>query len=249
MAASLIGAAVAAGTAAYTSSQAKKQAKNAQNAAYQGNQEYQAAVDRGINESQGYYDQGQNYLAGYRRSGEKATGLLEDILGFNGTDAQNNALAMYRSSPSSQLLGDVRGEAVRRTMGNAAASGLSNAGSTTESLARRLSDIELNNYYNYEGVAKGLSGQGLQAAGMSAQLAGSRGNAILGARSGQGSAAANSLMAGANAGNAAIGASTNAWSNFAGKASNIDWSKYFNSGSGSSGSGSGNNWRTIVYGA
>lgn len=243
MAAALIGAAVAGGTALYSANQARKQAKNAQGAAQQAGQDYVAAVDRGINESQGAYDESLNYLAPYRDMGQRSAGLIEDIIGINGTDAQNNALSMYRSSPSSQLLGNVREEAIRRTMGSAAAGGLSNAGSTTQSLARRLSDIELANYQNWESLPKGMVGLGLQAAGQSASIGANRGNAILGARSGQGSALASAGIMGANAVNAGIGAQTNAFSNAAGKIGAMDWSQYFKPGAGAA-TGTGNNFNT-----
>lgn len=235
MAAALLGAAVAAGTSMYS---ANRQAKTAKTAANQGYEQYKAAVDQGINDSQGYYDSAQGYLDPYRKSGERSTKLLEDILGLNGQEAQNSALAMYQGSPSAQIMKDVNSEAVRRTIGSAAAQGLSNAGSTTESLARRLSDVNLSNYYNWEGTAKGLSSQGLQASMGMSQNAMSRGQGILGARSSIGSAAASATQQGANATNAAWQSGTTNLMNLLGRYSQTNWGRNGNSGNG---------WTTTTY--
>jgi hypothetical protein len=220
--ATLGAAALGAGASVYS---ANKQAKNTQDAAGQSYDLYRQSVNEGLEKSKVYYDEAQGYLDPYRQAGEYSTQLLLDILGQNGPEAQARAKAMYESSPSAQLNQAVLDDATRRTLGSYAAGGLSNSGSATESLARRLSGLTLDDYHKWQGLAQGMSGQGLQAAGLSSQLAGNYGGQTLNALSGIGSAGAASTMWGANAENAAWQSGTNSFNNLLGMASKYNWNK------------------------
>lgn len=207
MAGSLIGAAIGAGASIYGAS---KQASAAKKAARQ----QQAGIERGINDSGQYYEEGQNYLAPYISAGAESADLLRDIRGDNGVERQNAALAMYQSNPSAQLLNDVNNEAVRRTIGTFAAGGNANSGAATEELGRRLSDIRLADYGNWQNLSKDLYGVGASAASNSASLAQNRGDSILNARTGQGTARASGTVGAANAQAAGLSGATN-WLSYA----------------------------------
>lgn len=223
MAASLIAAGIGAagsmGASWLGGNAAKKQQQQAVNASQEAEGRYRADVTQGIDESQGFYDQGQNYLAPYQQMGGRSATLMEDITGINGPEAQQSALAMYRSNPSAEIMSGVRDQAIRSTMGSAAAGGLSGSGSTTTALARRLSDLELGDFNNWSTRAGGMAQMGLQAATGGASLAGQRAGSILGARSALGSAGAASAMTQGNAGIAATGAQAQGWGSALGSSS------------------------------
>jgi hypothetical protein len=214
-------AAGAAGAAWIGGSYAKKQAAAAAAAAREAEERYRQQVEQGVGESGALYDQAQGHLAPYARFGDRANGLMEDIVGLNGRQGQDNALGMYRSNPSAQLLGDAREDAIRRTLGSHAAAGLSQSGGAAQSLARRTSDMDLNDYYRWQELPRGMAGQGMQANALAAQLAGQRGQQILAARSSTGAAGAGASMMTGNAQAGAFGSQGAAYGSFLGQASKM----------------------------
>ena len=185
---------------------ARRQQQAGINAANEAEARYRADIDRGIAESGEFYDQGQNFLAGMRQRGDRNADLLDDITGLNGPEAQQNALAMYRNNPSAALLGTAREDAIRRTLGSAAASGLSGSGSAAMALARRTGDMDLQDFYGWQANPRQMAGAGMQANALAAQLATQRGGQIMGARSSLGQAGAGASLMRGNAQIAGIGA-------------------------------------------
>jgi len=192
MAGSLLAAAIGAGASLLGG---KMQSDAAKAAAKQ----QQKAISQGITESQPYFEQGQNYLKPYIGAGTDSLGIINDIQGLNGPEAQAKALEMYKSNPSAALLTDVNNEAVRKTIGAHAADGSGNSGSATVDLAQRLSANTLNDYYNWQNLSSGLVNTGANAAGAGANLSQNYGDTILNARTGQGTAAASGTVGASNA--------------------------------------------------
>jgi hypothetical protein len=199
MAAALIGGAIAAGASIYGANKAAKSAKDAA-------RQQAAGIQKGIDESQGFYEEGQGYLAPYAESGAKYGSLLDDIIGVNGPEAQQAALAMYKSSPSSTLLDGAIAETVRTTGNQFSAGGGANSGARIRDLTERTAGLRLGDYNNWQNLSKGMYDTGAGASTAAAGLAGQRAGQVLGARTGQGTAqasgtigAANATMAGMNA--------------------------------------------------
>ena len=213
----LIGALVGAGASIYGANKAASSAKKAA-------RQQAAGIQRGIDESGGLYETGQNFLSPYVQQGERYAGLMDDIIGFDGPEAQENALEMYRGSPSARLLEDVKGETFRRGMNTWAAAGGANSGRSMEDLSRRMSDVTLQDYYQWQGLGKDMFGIGANAAGQASNLAMQRGRDILGARTGQGTATASGTAAGGLYGAAGMNAAGNYLANALGK---TDFSQYF----------------------
>ncbi len=244
-AAALLGsAAIGAGASLYSSNKAAKAQKQAgamgADAARQAAAQQQASIDRGISESQPYYQQGQNYLSPYVQAGQQSSDIMNDIIGLNGPEKQQAALGMYKSSPRANLLQQARDEAVRRATGEYAARGMSRSGALTQDLAERTSAMDLDQYGQWENLNSGLFNTGANAASAAGNMAVNRGNTVLDARTGQGTAGALGTMGAANytiGGN--IGASNanmagmngvNNWLQFAaGGAGQNDWLKNFGS--------------------
>lgn len=207
-AAALLGsAAIGAGASIFGANKAAKSAREA--AALQ-----QQGIETGINQSQPYYEQGQNFLAPYVKQGQQTGNLLNDIIGLNGPDAQARALGMYKSSPSANLLENARAEAIRSGQGQFASRGLLRSGALTEDLARRTSDLDLTDYYKWQGLGENTFNTGANAASRASGLAIDRGDTILGARTGQGTAAASGTIGAANANIAGLGGANN-WLQYA----------------------------------
>lgn len=217
MAASLIGAALGAGASIFGANKAASTAKSAAKQQAKG-------IQQGIDESAGLYTDAQNFLAPYTASGQRYGTLMDDIVGLNGPEAQARAKTMYESNPSSNLLGDVKDETFRRGMNTWSAAGGANSGRAMEDLSRRMSDVSLNDYYQWQGLGKDMFGTGANAANASANLASNRGQQILGARTGQGTALASGTAAGGLYNAAGMAGAGNYLANFLGK---TDFSKYF----------------------
>jgi len=171
----------------------------------------------------GLTQEGLNYLKPFASAGTDANNLLADIIGTNGPEAQQKALGMYKTSPSANLLQQVRDEMVRGTVGKYASGGLSRSGAITEDLTRRTADLDLGNYGNWENLIKGQGQQGLSAAGSM-----STGYGHLGAIKGSGIAGeANARSAGitnkANANANLWGGGLNLLANVAGFGMGNDW--------------------------
>lgn len=231
MAAALLAAGIGAGASIYNGRQQAKASKRA--VAGQ-----EASVERGVNESGVLYNQGQGYLAPYVDAGSGSLDLLRDIRGDNGVERQNGALQMYRTNPSAQLLDDVNNEAVRRTIGTFSANGNANSGAATEELGRRLSDIRMADYGNWQNLSNGMMNTGFNAANQSAGFANNRGETILGARTGQGLARASGIVGAANASAGGFNGAAN-WLNYGLGRSGNDFSNLFGKGYSGSLSGGG----------
>lgn len=245
MAAALLGAALSAGAGLYASNQVNKAAGNAAAAAGQAGKAQANGIRTGIKQSGKLYTSAQNYLSPYIDQGIEGSNLLRDIIGLNGPEAQGRALQMYQSSPSSSILDGVREEAVRRTAGEFASGGLARSGAHEEELARRMSDIDLSNYYNWEGLSKDQQQIGASAAGQASNNAMSRSGNLLGAYSDIGTAKAGGIVGGANARLAGTMGGMNYLANSAGTLAGMDFSKMFKPGN-MGGFGSGNDFSAMA---
>src|SRR5690606_27145239 len=78
----LIGALVGAGASIYGANKAASSAKKAA-------RQQAAGIQRGIDESGGLYETGQNYLSPYVAQGHRYAGLMDDIIGFGGSEGQD----------------------------------------------------------------------------------------------------------------------------------------------------------------
>lgn len=218
MAGSLLGPLIGAAGSIFGASKAASSAKKA--AAQQA-----AGIEKGIGESEGLYTESQNFLRPYVESGGEYAGLMRDITGLGGQEGSDRALGMYRGSPSAALLDDVKGEVFRRGMNTFAASPQgANSGRTIEDLSRRLSDVTLNDYYKWQDLGKDMYGTGANAANAAANVAANRGQQILGARTGQGTALASGTAAGGLYDAAGTAGAANYLANALGR---TDFSKYF----------------------
>lgn len=230
----LLGSAIiGAGSSLYSGNKTADAAKSA-------SRQQSRGIERGLTQSQPYYESAQNYLAPYVGSGQDTGNLLNDIIGLNGPEAQQAALGMYQSSPSANILQDVIANATRQTGGEFASSGLYRSGAHQEELARRLADISLGDYRNWQNLGAGLYNTGANAASRAAGLATGRGADILGARTGQGTAQASGTIGAANANIAGITGATNYLQNFLGKAGQNDFYGMFGNNATTSG------WSPVV---
>lgn len=127
--------------------------------------------------SQGYADARES-IQPFVETGGQAQNLIAQILGFQGQGGQDEALAAYEGGPSANILRDVLSEATRTTQGEFAAGGLSRSGAITEELARRLSNIRLDDYRNFQGLAENAATRGQNAAMAGADLATGEGTAV-----------------------------------------------------------------------
>jgi len=226
MVGSLIGPAIGLGSSLFGASRADKSADQAAAAAQYAAYQQQQGIKKGIKQSEPYYQAGQNYLSPYVTAGTEDTELLKDIQGLNGPEAQQRALAMYRSSPSSNILQDVLGETARRTAGEFSAGGLYRSGAMGTELGRRLSDLNLGNYGNWQNLAVQGAQTGASAGSVAGQLAHLRGKDILAARTGMGTAGASGTIGAANAQMAGTLAGNNYLMNAAGRVAGTDFSKF-----------------------
>lgn len=266
--AALAGAGATLGSAYMAKSSADKAAEQAAAASAQAGKIQSKHIQKGINALTDQYGQSrdditsglenaQNYLQPYVESGTQSTALLNDILGLNGQEAQASALGKYQSSPSANILKDVIDNTIRTTKGEMASQGLLNSGAMAESLGRRLSDVNLTNYFNWENLAKGMSSQGLNAANAAsgnemtagsnmASLGQNLGSNLLRAYTDMGTAKAGGLVGGANARLAGSQAGNQAMQYGLGQLAKTDFSNMFKTG-GDVGTGS---WLpTVTMGA
>lgn len=121
----------------------------------------------------------------YMRSGQGFLDIYNDMGGVNGADGQQRAGELYQSGPSANLLRAVMDQIGRQVEGRNAAMGSANSGAAAEELGRRLSDVQLGDYYNWRdqvtgGVDRGFNAVNAysnllsQAGGMAGNIAGQR---------------------------------------------------------------------------
>ena len=93
-------------------------------------------------------DQARTDLAPYMQAGTNALAPTQDLLGLNGQDAANAAMANYQQSPGYQFQFN---EGMRAVQNSAAAQGMLNSGATLKVLQTRgqqLGNIDFGTYYN-----------------------------------------------------------------------------------------------------
>ena len=98
----------------------------------------------------------------YAASGAASTADMQDLLGLNGPDAANAAMAKFQASPGYQW---ELGQGLRAVDAGAAAQGMLRSGATLkaeQTYGQGLADQEFGNYYNR---LSGLAGQGLTGLG------------------------------------------------------------------------------------
>jgi len=226
MVGALIGPAIGLGSSLFGASRADKSADQAAAAAQYAAYQQQQGIKKGIKESTPFYEAGQNYLSPYVTAGTENNELLRDIQGLNGPEAQQRALAMYESNPSNVLLKNSLAEIARQTGGELGALGLAHSGARTTETWNRSAPTILENYRNWQGLAQQGAQTGASAGGVAAQLAQQRGQDILKARTGIGTAGASGTIGAANAQMAGTLAGNNYLMNAAGRVAGTDFSKF-----------------------
>lgn len=222
----LAGPIIGAGASLLGMNRADKAADEAARAAQYAAQQQAAGYKKAEQVSTPFYNQARGDVEPYLKSGASSAALLDDITGVNGPDAQERALAMYQGSPLARLLSTAREEAVRRTGGEMAANGLLRSGAMTESLGRRLSDMDVTGFGNWQSVPLAMFGQGGQAAGSASQLAQQRGTQLGNWRIGKGAAQASGTIGAANAQLAGGLAGSNYLANLGGRLAGTDFSRF-----------------------
>lgn len=142
----------------------------------------------------------------YAAGGAVSTSDMQDLLGLNGPDAANAAMAKFQTSPGYQWQ---LGQGLRAVDAGAAAQGMLRSGATLkaeETYGQGLANQDFGNYYNR---LAGLAGQGLTAAG---GIATANQNLIAN-ETGNASAVNNALIGGANAQNSILGNTASGLSN------------------------------------
>jgi hypothetical protein len=157
---------------AFTGS-AQKKAINKSSAEAMGH--LQTGYDQARGDVTGYADKAQSYLSPYLQGGGQANALLASYLGVNGPEAQTKAMADFQNDPGYQAQFNAGVGALDRSAtargglySGAAMKGLQDYG---QQFARTAFNDRINQL-------SGFSGQGLQAAGGAAQLAGNTGNTL-----------------------------------------------------------------------
>jgi hypothetical protein len=216
IAAAVIPAVIGAGASIYSANQAASSAKKAARQQAKG-------IQQGIAESEPLYTEAQNYLSPYVQSGQEYAGLMRGVQGLDEESAAS-ARAAYDRSPSARVLEDTKAETFRRGMNTWGAAGGGNSGRAMEDLSRRTSDVALGDYWKWAGQGMGMYGTGANAANAASNLASNRGQQLLGARTGQGTALASGTAAGGLYSAAGTSAAGNYLANALGK---TDFSQMF----------------------
>ncbi len=142
----------------------------------------------------------------YLQSGQTGINYLQQAYGS--PDQQQQALQTYQGSPSYNLLQQAQEDAARRHQGTYAAQGMGNSGAMVESLGRRLSDMSLSDYYQYQQGAQNLGSLGqntaLNAGGNILQSYGRVGDIQATGTIGSGNALAQGQIAGQQAFNSLV---------------------------------------------
>lgn len=158
---------------AYETKKGNKEAMNAQN----------AANAASMAEQRRQYDQNRADLKPYMDIGYKSLGSIQDMLGYNGQEAQQKAMAQFRSDPGYQFSLDQGRKSIE---GGAAARGGLYSGRTLMALndyGQGMADQQYGNYYNRlwnnanmgRGTATGVADMGTNFANSMSGLYGQRG--------------------------------------------------------------------------
>lgn len=214
------------GFSLFGAGKADKQAKKSAQAAREAAAAQEAQYQKGIGSINEGYDSALGYLAPFAQAGQKGIDYLMDIIGGNGAGGQSEALDRYNSNPSSAILDDVLSEVTRRTGSEYAGAGAYRSGGRTEDLSRRLSDVRLKDFYNYEGMIQDTARSGQNAASNSATLSGNRGSALANLYKGIGDVKASGIVGSSNAQTGGSQAGLNYLAPAAGKLSEFDYSSF-----------------------
>ena len=122
----------------------------------------------GYNEAGDFYNQGRAQanarLNPYAQAGQRGQQAYMNLLGLNGTGAQNTARGAYNNW--NPYLGDQMTAATGALDRRAAATGQFNGGMNALAKQRAVTDMGSRDFYAYNDRLQGLGQQGMQAAGM-----------------------------------------------------------------------------------
>ena len=113
-----------------------------------GSNEMQGGVTQAENYQKQSYKENQGYLQPWQEVSDANMASYRDLMGYNGEEGRQRALAALRSDPSYQYSVD---QAMNQVQGTAAGKGNLNSGRTLMALqdrAKNLSDQNYANYYN-----------------------------------------------------------------------------------------------------
>ncbi len=180
---------VGAGGAIYSSNKNAQTAKKAGEAQGQGDQ---AAVD----EQQRQFDITQKNLQPWLVGGQQALGQQQNLLGLNGTAAQQTAYNNYTLSPGQQFLRD---QGMKSVMANASATGGLGGGNVLAELNKQGIGWAAQDYNNYYNQLAGVSGTGQTTGTQLGQLGANTANNIGGYLQNIGSSRASGILGGGQA--------------------------------------------------
>lgn len=177
----------------------------------------QAANEQAIAAQQAQYQQTRSDLMPWQTAGKSALSGQSDLLGLNGTAAQQAAITNLQGSPLYQSL---FGNGQNTILANAAATGGLRGGNTQRSLADFGRDTLAGVYQSQLANLGGVSEQGQNAAAQTGQFGANATNQVSALLSGTGTAQANAALTagGANVGatNSIVSALTRAINNLGG---------------------------------
>lgn len=176
-----VGAVASIGGAILSSDAISSSAENAANA-------QTAANDKAIAQQQAQYQQTRSDLMPYQTAGKQALSSQSDLLGLNGTEAQQAAIAAQKSSPLYQSLFD---NGQNTLLANASATGGLRGGNTQSSLANFGRDTLAGVIQNQLSNLSGLSEQGQNAAAQTGNFGASAANSATQLLNNTGAAQAN----------------------------------------------------------
>jgi len=161
----------------------------------------QTGYDQARGDIGSYYDQAQGYLSPYLQGGGQANALLGNYLGANGVDAQRTAMADFQNDPGYQAQFGAGVNALDRS---ATARGGLYSGAAMKGLQEYGQQFQRQAFNDRINQLGQFSGQGLQAGGAAANLAGQTGQTLGGLSYGFGQQQASNTI---NKGNALAQAS------------------------------------------
>lgn len=127
------------------------------------NRQANKQLTQGFNQQQGYYDQAYNLFNPYMQQGQAANAFYNNMLGLGGADAQKAAYDQFMANPLFQAQSEQNQTAAQRAL-NARGSG---GGGQAQLAAQRVAQQTAGNWLDrYADQGR----QGLQAAGMGANV-------------------------------------------------------------------------------
>jgi len=126
-------------------------------------------INQGVDRATGFLQQNATGFEPWRGNGANASGAVADFLGLGGADGTGRARAALETFRAGTGYRDTVDQATDAVARRANALGMTGSGNTMDAIARlgaRLADQSAGSYLNN---LQGVSGQGLQAAGMQGQ--------------------------------------------------------------------------------